>query len=243
MMVQATKGKKKAKEITPTATSNETTDLKRYNLLSSREIVTSTAVASPIYPCDEKNSQNYMIYCQGELLHAVSLSGIFKDQKTFVDRPIKKDPEEIINAFNQKFSSQISINDREALHSFVDEYFDVEGSDLQECPEDTMEDWNDEPEYLIAIEDLELRQFALEIHGLWKKLCHIVKPEVKDNPKRYSVLYLPHEFMIPGSRYREFHYWDTYWIIKGLLASSMFHHLINYRLNFNEFYLKNLIFL
>lgn len=41
-----------------------------------------------------------------------------------------------------------------------------------------MEDWNDEPEYLVAIEDQELRRFALEIHALWKKLCHIVKPEV-----------------------------------------------------------------
>ncbi|VDN87954.1 unnamed protein product [Brugia pahangi] len=27
--------------------------------------------------------------------------------------------------------------------------------------------------------------------------------------------------MIASGRYREFHYWDTYWIIKGLLASGM----------------------
>ncbi|CAG9530313.1 unnamed protein product [Cercopithifilaria johnstoni] len=217
MMVKAVKGKKKAREITST----ETVDLRRRNLLPSRDIITSTAIASPVYPCDEKNSPNYMIYCQGELLHAVSLSNIFKDTKTFVDKPMKKEPEEIINAFNKKFSSQISISDRDELLSFVNEYFDVEGSDIQECPEDTMEDWDDEPEYLVAIEDQELRQFALEIHALWKKLCHIVKPEVKDNPKRYSVLYLPYEFMIAGGRYREFHYWDTYWIIKGLLASGM----------------------
>lgn len=46
------------------------------------------------------------------------------------------------------------------------------------CPDGTMQDWEDEPEYLISIEDPELRQFALEIHELWKKLCHVVKPEV-----------------------------------------------------------------
>lgn len=46
-----------------------------------------------------------------------------------------------------------------------------------------MEDWSDEPEYLVAIEDQELRQFALEIHALWKKLCHIVKPEVTFDKK------------------------------------------------------------
>ncbi|EJW76080.1 hypothetical protein WUBG_13010 [Wuchereria bancrofti] len=164
--------------MTSTIANIESIDLRRRNFLPSRDIITSTVVASPIYPCDEKNAPNYMIYCQGELLHTVLLSNIFKDSKTFVDKPIKKEPDEIISAFNQKFPNQITINDREALISFVDEYFDNEGSDIQECPEDTMEDWNDEPEYLIAIEDRELRQFALEIHALWKKLCHIVKPEV-----------------------------------------------------------------
>uniref|UniRef100_A0A915Q3K9 Trehalase n=1 Tax=Setaria digitata TaxID=48799 RepID=A0A915Q3K9_9BILA len=209
------KEKKKTKEII------EPVDTKRRNFLPSREMIMNAEISSPIYPCDESNSQNYMIYCQGDLLHAISMIDIFKDPKTFVDRPIKKNPDEVINAFKQKFPSQITINDREALQTFVDEYFDNEGSDIEECPENTMEDWNDEPEYLITIEDPELRQFALEIHGLWKKLCHIVKPEVKNNPKRYSTLYLPYEFIIPGGRFREFHYWDTYWIIKGLLASGM----------------------
>ncbi|EFO16376.2 hypothetical protein LOAG_12130 [Loa loa] len=132
-MVKAVKGKKKAKEMTLIATNTEiNTNLRQQNLLPNREMITSTAVASPIYPCDEKNSPNYMIYCQGELLHAISLSNIFKDSKTFVDKPIKKEPEEIISIFNQKFPNQITINDRDALHSFVDEYFDIEGSDIQQ---------------------------------------------------------------------------------------------------------------
>ncbi|MCP9257270.1 Trehalase [Dirofilaria immitis] len=146
MMVKAVKGKKKVKEIISpktATTTNDMNDLKRRNLLPSREIITSTTVALPWY---------------------------FQRSKIFVDKPMKKDPEEIINAFNQKFPipSQITIDDRDALRAFVDEYFDVEGSDIEECPEGTMEDWNDEPEYLIAIEDPELRQFALEIHALWK---------------------------------------------------------------------------
>lgn len=131
-MVEAVKSKKKAKEITSVTANIDTTDLRRRNLLPSRDIITSTAVASPVYPCDAKNSPNYMIYCQGELLHAVSLSNIFKDPKTFVDRPMKKEPEEIISAFSQRFPSQISLDDRERLLSFVDEYFDTEGNDIQE---------------------------------------------------------------------------------------------------------------
>lgn len=132
VVVEAAKGKKKADKMPSTAANIETTDLRRRILLPSRDFITNTAVASPVYPCDEKNSPNYMIYCQGELLHAVSLSNIFKDPKTFVDKPMKKEPEEIISAFNQKFPSQISTDDREALISFVDEHFDTEGSDIQE---------------------------------------------------------------------------------------------------------------
>lgn len=28
-------------------------------------------------------------------------------------------------------------------------------------------------------------------------------------------------FVIPGGRFRELYYWDTYWIIKGLLLCDM----------------------
>ena len=38
---------------------------------------------------------------------------------------------------------------------------------------------------------------------------------------RYSLIYVPNEFVVPGGRFREFYYWDAYWIIKGLLASDM----------------------
>jgi hypothetical protein len=57
----------------------------------------------------------------------------------------------------------------------------------------------------------------------------------------FSLLYVPHPFIIPGGRFREFYYWlevfdlvvpsmplmyiyyrDSYWILKGLLMSEMF---------------------
>ncbi|KHN84697.1 Trehalase [Toxocara canis] len=84
-----------------------------------------------------------------------------------------------------------------------------------------MSDWVDDPEYLISIDDDEMRRFALEIHALWKKLCRTIKTEVKEHPKRYSILYVPNEFMIPGGRFRELYYWDSYWVVKGLIASGM----------------------
>lgn len=42
-----------------------------------------------------------------------------------------------------------------------------------------------------------------------------------ENPKRTSLIYVPEEFIVPGGRFREFYYWDAYWIVKGLVASGL----------------------
>jgi len=49
-----------------------------------------------------------------------------------------------------------------------------------------------------------------------------MKDEVRRNPDRYSLIYSAYPFIAPGGRFREFYYWDTYWIVKGLLASEMY---------------------
>lgn len=36
------------------------------------------------------------VYCSGELLSAVQLSGVFEDSKDFVDSPMRSDPEVIL---------------------------------------------------------------------------------------------------------------------------------------------------
>lgn len=42
------------------------------------------------------------------------------------------------------------------------------------------------------------------------------------NPDRTSLIYVPHRFIVPGGRFREYYYWDAYWIIKGLIACEMY---------------------
>lgn len=36
-----------------------------------------------------------------------------------------------------------------------------------------------------------------------------------------SFLQVPNGFCIPGGRFRELYYWDTYWIVNGLLLCDM----------------------
>lgn len=80
------------------------------------------------------------------------------------------------------------------------------------------DDWNEAPTGLAQIEDASLRQWALEVHDLLRQLCRRAHSDVQLNPDRHSLIYVPHAFIVPGGRFREYYYWDAYWIIKGLLS-------------------------
>ncbi|VDK29105.1 unnamed protein product [Anisakis simplex] len=94
--------------------------------------VLSSAVEKPQFACDETNAPNYMIYCQGDLLHAVMMLDIFKDSKTFVDKPLIRDPEVVAAEFKAQFPGAITLNDREAVREFVNDNFHEEGHELEE---------------------------------------------------------------------------------------------------------------
>lgn len=47
--------------------------------------------------------------------------------------------------------------------------------------------------------------------------------DVYENPDYYSIISVPNPVIVPGGRFIEFYYWDSYWIIRGLLYSQMTH--------------------
>ena len=62
---------------------------------------------------------------------------------------------------------------------------------------------------------------AVYIHNRWKDLGRKVISDVKENPDKYSLIYMKKPFIVPGGRFREVYYWDSYWTILGLLVSGM----------------------
>ncbi|KAK0422621.1 hypothetical protein QR680_007677 [Steinernema hermaphroditum] len=168
--------------------------------------------------CDETNSENWFIFCSGKLIDAVMTNHLFEDSKTFVDKPLVKDPNATIAEFNERFPMDVGEIDTEELRKFVDEHFLEEGTELKQC---SIPDWQEDPSSLAAISDPTLRKFALDLNAIWKHLCRETDPKVKESPEKYSLIYVPNRFVVPGGRFREFYYWDAYWIVKGLLASGM----------------------
>lgn len=44
----------------------------------------------------------------------------------------------------------------------------------------------------------------------------------QEHPELTSIIYVPNPFIIAGGRFLEFYYWDSFWIVRGLLVCEMY---------------------
>lgn len=159
------------------------------------------------------------VFCHGPLLDAIQMSRIYPDSKTFVDKKLKFTPGKIIKHFEDLVSNNNGEPlSKENLIKFIEDNFEAEGQELEPW---TPEDWTPRPKFVEKLENTELRGLAIRINGLWKDLSRRIKDDVRENPQLYSIIYVPNGFVVPGGRFREFYYWDTYWIVKALLLCEM----------------------
>ncbi|XXG77738.1 hypothetical protein AAC387_Pa08g1834 [Persea americana] len=142
------------------------------------------------------------------------------DPKLYVDLPLKSNLSSTEAAFDKLPRSPNGSVPVRDLYRFVNRYFGGAGTDL--VPADP-EDFVPEPEgFLPKVENEVVRAWALEVHSLWKNLSRRVSDEVRGRPDLHTLLPLPGRFVVPGSRFREVYYWDSYWIVRGLLVSKMY---------------------
>ena len=129
----------------------------------------------------------------GPLFHDVQTAGIFPDSKTFVDAVPRREPAEIATRY---------LAERGAagfdLAAFVAAHFDLPrpaGAEFAWIPSRPME---------------------AHIHALWPALTR--PPD--DPSARSSLIPLPNGYVVPGGRFREVYYWDSYFTLLGLLESG-----------------------
>ncbi|CAK9233574.1 unnamed protein product [Sphagnum troendelagicum] len=142
------------------------------------------------------------------------------DPKYYVDLPLKYPVDTTAEAFSSLPrtlpSGTIS---SDTLQRFLEENFGIPGSDLVAC---RPQDYTTEPvDFLPGVCNPEARRWALKIHSLWLLLARRVADCVKEKPNQHTLLPLQHPVIVPGERFREVYYWDSYWIIRGLLVSKM----------------------
>lgn len=160
---------------------------------------------------------NSSIYCTGELLHSVQLAKIFPDSKTFVDLKLLNSEEEIFSCFIRLMAITDNSPTRDQLMAFLDQHFEEKEELLYWHPPD----YQSHPPVLNKIKNLNILLFAKDIISMWPTLGRKVSTDVAWNSEYYSFLYVPKGFIISGGRFKELYYWDSYWIVRGLIISNM----------------------
>ena len=128
-----------------------------------------------------------------ELFVAVQSSHLFEDSKTFPDCPPKMDPLDILLRY-RRIKNHPGFN----LQRFVDAHFSLPAnhSDEYVCdPGDSLKE---------------------HIDKLWPVLTR--QPE--DHVPWSSLLPLPQAYVVPGGRFSETYYWDSYFTMLGLAESG-----------------------
>lgn len=128
-----------------------------------------------------------------DLYSAVEMEHVFADSKEFADAVPKSPPAEILKLYrSQKPRS------RPELKQFVEEHFDLPQPALDLAP---------------AATPAPLQE---HITTLWDHL----KREARTAPPYSSLVPLPRPFVVPGARFRELYYWDSYFVMLGLAENG-----------------------
>ncbi len=124
----------------------------------------------------------------GPLYHAVQMRGTFPDSKTFADAVPKRPAAAILAAY-----AKCRCEENAALRQFVRVHFDIPAAS---------------PAPPVA-ERLPLKA---HIDALWPQLTRTTTSV----PTGSSALTLPRRYVVPGGRFREMYYWDSYFTMLGL---------------------------
>ncbi|PRF24669.1 alpha,alpha-trehalase TreA [Burkholderia multivorans] len=127
----------------------------------------------------------------GDLFVAVQTASVYLDQKTFVDATPDTDPATIMQLYQQQ-KSQAGFS----LKAFVEQHFTppAQGG-VTPPPNQTLRE---------------------HIDWLWPQLTRTTTTA----PPYSSLIPMPKPYVVPGGRFREGYYWDTYFTMLGLQVSG-----------------------
>ena len=137
---------------------------------------------------------DFLPQISGDLFEAVQQSRLFKDSKTFVDAIPKHPPEDIINAYHAQ-KNQPDFD----LKTFVMTHFTLPT-----------------PANNSADHPLDTSSVRNYISSLWPRL----ERSPADTTPHDSLIPLEFLYVVPGGRFREIYYWDSYFTSLGLVEAG-----------------------
>ncbi|KNZ73310.1 Trehalase [Termitomyces sp. J132] len=163
------------------------------------------------------------IFCAGQLLQTVNIAQLYPDDKTFVDKPTNKPAPEVLADF-QNISSSTTYGE---VVQFVENDFKGEGLELEALE---LANFKSDPAFLNNVSAPIVKAFAKTVHGFWTQLIRGTNASTLctggSTGCESSLIPLNHTFVVPGGRFREQYYWDSFWIVEGLIESEL-HDIVN----------------
>ncbi|KAI9292050.1 glycoside hydrolase [Neoconidiobolus thromboides FSU 785] len=190
--------------------------------ITSLTIDLPTTTKEIVQGCDSE------LYCDGEILKQVQLHQVYPDGKTFVDMATKKPLQQVLSNY-KSLGTNIT---KESLLGFLNENFHEAGYELVQS---SLTDYKEMPLFLTDIKDPILKSFGQKVHSYWTTLVRKIDLSKLCDGCVSSYLKTSHPFVVPGGRFREFYYWDTYFALQGLLLGELYDTSKNIILNFLEF--------
>ena len=139
----------------------------------------------------------------GALFHDVQTGRVFPDSKTFVDCVPRQAPAKLVSLYETE-----KVKPGFTLSAFVHEHFIT--------PERVASDY---------VSDTSVSTTE-HIDNLWKRLTRPGEVASADGATNGDLAHagsrisLPHPYIVPGGRFREIFYWDTYFTMLGLQQSG-----------------------
>jgi len=127
----------------------------------------------------------------GQLFHEVQMAKVFPDGKTFVDCIPKRNPKDIMYDYGLQKGPKMD------LKKFVEDNFEMPRT----------------PQLNYVTQE---KDVLMHIKNLWGTLRREPDKAIEGS----SLLALPFPYIVPGGRFREIYYWDSYFTMLGLRESG-----------------------
>lgn len=165
-------------------------------------------ISSPMF--SQKVQTPDQVY--GQLFKDVQMAKIFPDGKTFVDCVPKKNPKEIVKEYLVAKNNPAL---RFSLKLFVEANFDLPKT----------------PQLNYVTKEKDVMMHIKNLWGVLKRDADISSSTAGNQAERRlgtkfgegtgsSLLPLPYPYIVPGGRFREIYYWDSYFTMLGLKESG-----------------------
>lgn len=138
----------------------------------------------------------------------------FEQLTKWETRPTVKPLDEVVAAYN-KLTKPLSNNTE--LQQFLATYFAAPGGELHDVSLDQL---TTNPVFLDKVNDTVIKEFVQKVIDIWPDLTRQYKAPVDCADCQSSFIPVNRTFVVAGGRFREPYYWDSFWIVEGLLRTG-----------------------